>query len=208
VNHDAILNASEDQKLRIEERASIIAERAAKALRDSHLLRSRESFSVPTWTGNAGSAGASTSSSRRFGSTVNCHTVTTSTISSATFSAGAGIGAANGRAPSSAELLNRIRGTHTSAASDAIERDLEVRRGGLGSGSQNVVSQPEVLVRLICSFLKDRGGSADSVSIIDYFENRVRSEDQVLFKSLLKQIAALEKRPNGSRWVLRPEYQQ
>lgn len=208
MNHDAILNASEDQKLRIEERASRIAQRAAEALRDSYMLRSRESFAVPTWTGNAGSAGASTLSHRRFGSTVNHHVVSTTTSSLASFSVGAGVGAANGRAPSSSELLNRIRGTHASAASDALERDLEVRRGGIGSGSRNVVSQPEMLIRLICSFLQERGGSADSVSIIENFKNRIRSEDQELFKSLLKQIAALEKRPNGSRWILRPEYQQ
>ena len=96
----------------------------------------------------------------------------------------------------------------------SVRKDLPRRHWGNGNGNRNgnrngnLVSQPEVLVRLICSFLKERGGSADSVSIIDYFERRVRYEDKVLFKSLLKEIASLEKRPNGSRWVLKPEYRQ
>ncbi|KAJ4809891.1 Protein CHROMATIN REMODELING 8 [Rhynchospora pubera] len=204
MNHDAILNVSEDQKLRMEEEASRIAHRAAEALRNSSMLRSHESFAVPTWTGHAGSAGAPAPSGRRFGSTGTHHVVTTRTTTSASFSIGSGIGPANGRVLSSAELLNRIHGTHASAASDAIERDLEGRRGG--SGSRNVVIQPEVLIRLICSFLQERGGSADSVSITEYFKNRVRSEDLVMFKSLLKEIAALEKGANGSKWVLKPEY--
>lgn len=204
MNHDAILNVSEDQKLRMEEEATRIAQGAAEALRHSYMLRSRESFAVPTWTGYAGSAGASNLPRQRFGSTMNRRVVTTTTSTSFSVGAGAGAGAANGRTQSSAELLSRIRGTHAIAASDAIERDLEVRRGV----SRNVVSQPEVLVRLICSFLQERGGSADSVSITEHFKNRVRSEDLVLFKSLLKEIAALVKRPNGSIWVLRSEYQQ
>lgn len=217
MNHDAILNASEDQKLRMEEEASRVAQRAAEALRDSRMLRGRESFAVPTWTGRAGSAGAPPSFRQKFGSSVNHRVVTTTTAAaststssptstpSASFSIGARAGTANGRALSSSELLNRIHGTHAAAVSDAIERDLE-RRGG--NGSRNVVTQPEVLIRLICSFLQEQGGSADSGSITQYFKSRVRSEDLVLFKSLLKEIAALEKGVNGSRWVLKPEYQQ
>ena len=68
--------------------------------------------------------------------------------------------------------------------------------------------QPEVLIRQICTFIQKRGGSTDSASIVDHFKDRVPPNNLPLFKNLLKEIAKLEKDPNGSLWVLKPEYRQ
>ncbi|GFZ20298.1 hypothetical protein Acr_28g0010030 [Actinidia rufa] len=63
MNHDVIMNAHDKEKIRLEEQASQVAQRAAEALRQSGMLRSRKSIPVPTWIGK--------SISRKFGSTVN-----------------------------------------------------------------------------------------------------------------------------------------
>ncbi|CAO2185215.1 unnamed protein product [Urochloa humidicola] len=68
INHDAIMNANDDQKVRLEAEASQVAQRAAEALRQSWMLRSRDSFAVPTWTGRSGAAGAPSAFRRKFGS--------------------------------------------------------------------------------------------------------------------------------------------
>ncbi|KAL6530230.1 Protein CHROMATIN REMODELING 8 [Orobanche hederae] len=71
VNHDAIMNANDEEKAMFEEHALKGAQRAAEALRQSQMLRSRESILVPTWTGKSGAAGAPSS-------TINSQLVNTS----------------------------------------------------------------------------------------------------------------------------------
>ncbi|CBI37137.3 unnamed protein product, partial [Vitis vinifera] len=159
VNHDAIMNAHGDEKMRLEEEASRVAKRASEALRQSQMLRSRESISVPTWTGRSGAAGAPSSVSRKFGSTVSSQARSTDS------------------GPSSS------RSTHNLSS-----------------------VQPEVLIRKICTFIQQKGGSTNSTSIVQHFKDRIPSKDLPLFKNLLKEIATLEKDPNGSSWVLKPEY--
>ncbi|KAK9067540.1 hypothetical protein SSX86_011651 [Deinandra increscens subsp. villosa] len=216
VNHDLIMNAHDEEKVRLDEQASQIAHRAAEALRQSRMIRSRESISVPTWTGKSGTAGAPGSSvSRKFGSTVNSKLVTKTRVdegssNSKRFAAGA----LGGKALSSSELLAKIRGTHEQAFGDALDHQLGAssssidRVGARARSNHNLGGvQPEVLIRQICTFLQQRDGSSDSASIVRHFKERIPTEDLPLFKSLLKEIAILEKNPNGSSWVLKPEYQ-
>lgn len=198
VNHDLIMNAHEEEKVRLEEEASRVAQRAAEALRHSRMLRSREDISVPTWTGKSGTAGApsssSSSSTRKFGSTVNSKLFAAKPPARSGTSNLNGIsaGASAGKALSSADLLARIRGNQERAA---------------GAGTTTVSrSQPEVLVRQISTFMQQRGGSTDSSTIVQHFRERIPSEDLPLFKNLLKEIAVLEKNLGGSVWVLKQEY--
>ncbi|XP_009137797.1 protein CHROMATIN REMODELING 8 isoform X1 [Brassica rapa] len=201
VNHDAIINANdEEEKMRLEHQASQVAQRAAEALRQSRMLRSRESISVPTWTGRSGCAGAPSSVRRRFGSTVNSR-LTTADKSSAVKN-GISAGLSSGKAPSSAELLNKIRGSRE----QAIGVGLEQTQTSSSSSSRVGSLQPEVLIRQICSFVQRKGGSTDTSSIVNHFSDRVPAKDVPLFKSLLKEIATLRKDPNGSVWVLKSEY--
>ncbi|KAL6580522.1 hypothetical protein OROMI_008546 [Orobanche minor] len=72
------MNANDEEKAMFEEHALKGAQRAAEALRQSQMLRSRESILVPTWTGKSGAAGAPSSVRRKFGSTINSQLVNTS----------------------------------------------------------------------------------------------------------------------------------
>ncbi|XP_022758452.1 protein CHROMATIN REMODELING 8 isoform X2 [Durio zibethinus] len=191
VNHDAIMNANDEEKMRLEEQASQVAQRAAEALRQSRLLRSHDSISIPTWTGKSGAAGAPS----------------------------AVAGAAAGKALSSAELLARIRGNQEQAVGAGLEHQFGLASSsshrarsvvnGTSRSSSNISSvQPEVLIRQICTFIQQRGGSTDSASIVDHFKDRIPSNNLPLFKNLLKEIAKLERDPNGSLWVLKQEYRQ
>lgn len=222
MNHDAIMNAHDEEKLKLEEQASQVAQRAAEALRQSRMLRSRENVAVPTWTGKSGAAGGPSSVKRKFGSTVNPQLTSKLSEESLNDSASRAnafaAGASAGKALSSAELLARIRGNQEKAVSDGLVHQFGMsastsngRAGSLNNGhrsaSSSYVVQPEVLVRQICTFIQQRGGKTNSASIVDHFRDRVPSKDLPLFKGLLKEIATLDKQPSGSFWVLKPEYQ-
>ncbi|KAI8523062.1 hypothetical protein RHMOL_Rhmol13G0045500 [Rhododendron molle] len=219
MNHDAIMNAHDEEKIRLEEQASQVAQRAAEALRQSRMLRRRESVSVPTWTGKAGAAGAPSSLPRKFGSTVNSQLTSNSKPMEESSSNGIAAGASAGKALSSAELLARIRKTQERAVGDVIEHQFSVgsSSGGRERDANGTISrstknlsgvQPEVLIRQICTFIQQRSGRSSSASIVEHFRERVPSKDLPLFKNLLKEIAILEKGSDGSSWVLKPEYQQ
>ncbi|XP_050205828.1 protein CHROMATIN REMODELING 8 [Mercurialis annua] len=220
VNHDLIMNAHDEEKMRLEEQASQVAQRAAEALRQSRMLRNRDSVSIPTWTGKSGTAGAPSSVRRKFGSTLNSHLTRLSDESSRNKTSsmnGIGAGASSGKALSSAELLGRIRGNQERAVGAGLEQQL-----GLASSSGNRArfpdneaskpskslsgAQPEILVRKMCTFVQQNGGVTNSASIVNHFKDRILEKDMPLFKNLLKEIATLEKNANGKVWVLKPEY--
>ncbi|CAI0434482.1 unnamed protein product [Linum tenue] len=218
LDHDAIVNAPDEEKVRLEDQASQVAQRAAEALRQSRMLRSRESISVPTWTGKSGCAGAPQSTTRqKFGSTLSSQLIikksssnesssTNGTTSSSLNGIAAGA-SATGKALSSAELLARIRGTQERAAglhASASSSSTRSTRSG-GSGTSSV--QPEVLIRQVCTFIQQRGGRTDSATIVQHFKDRIPSKNLPLFKNLLKEIASLKDDPNGKVWVLKPEYE-
>ncbi|XP_061367472.1 protein CHROMATIN REMODELING 8 isoform X2 [Gastrolobium bilobum] len=225
MNHDLIMNAHDEEKMRLEEQASQVAQRASEALRQSRMLRSHDSISVPTWTGRSGTAGAPSSVQRKFGSTVNPQLLNNSKASNELSNHGPNkfnglaAGASSGKALSSAELLARIRGNQEKAIGAGLEhqfdmvsissnqaRSIDVRSSRAIENSSG--SQPEVLIRKICTFLTQQGGSSNSASIVQYFKDRIPSRDLALFKNLLKEIATLQKGPNGSHWVLKPDYQE
>lgn len=210
LNHDVIMNAHDDDKARMEEQASRVAERAAEALRESRMLRSRESFAMPTWTGRSGSAGAPSTVHRKFGGTINSQLLGSSSSQRIA-------GASSGKALSSAELLAQIRGRNEGAVIDALEQDLglashvrapinNVPSSSLRLPNRFTIVQPEVMIRQICSFMQQKGGQSDSASITQHFKDRIQSKDLPLFKSLLKEIATLDKDSTGARWILKPEY--
>lgn len=222
MNHDVIMNAHDEEKMRLEVQASQVAQRAAEALRQSRMLRSRDSVSVPTWTGKSGMAGAPSAVRGKFGSTVNSRLIGNTKPSdevSNNRTNGFVAGASAGKALSSAELLARIRGNQERAVEAGIEQQFGMtsssssRAKSVDAGpsrqSQNLGGvQPEVLIRKICTFIQERGGSTNSATIVQNFKDRIPSKDLPLFKNLLKEIAKLEKTPSGSVWVLKPEFHQ
>ncbi|XP_011004030.1 PREDICTED: protein CHROMATIN REMODELING 8 [Populus euphratica] len=221
VNHDVIMNAHDGEKMRLEEQASQVAQRAAEALRQSRMLRSRDSISVPTWTGKSGTAGAPSSVHQKFGSTVNSQLIKSSDSSSSNKTSnlkGIAAGTSAGKALSSAELLARIRGNQERAVGAGLDQQFGfASSSGTSAMSENSGAsrppqtlssvQPETLIRQICTFIQRRGGSSDSSSIVQHFKDRIPSKDLPLFKNLLKEIASLREDANGKQWVLKPEYQ-
>ncbi|RDX94043.1 Protein CHROMATIN REMODELING 8 [Mucuna pruriens] len=222
MNHDLIMDAQDEEKMRLEEQATQVARRSAEALRQSRMLRSHDSISVPTWTGRSGTAGAPSSVRRKFGSTVNPKLVNNRKASDELPSNGTNkfngfaAGASAGKALSSAELLAQIRVNQEKAIGAGLEHQLlssstsqarstDVRSSRATENSSGL--PPEVLIRKICTFLQQRGGSSDSASIVQYFKDHIPSKDLALFKNLLKEIATLHKGSNGSHWVLKAEYQ-
>lgn len=221
MNHDVIMNAHDEEKMRLEEQASEVAQRAAEALRQSRILRSRDGISVPTWTGKSGTAGAPSSVRQKFGSTVNSQLIKSSDESSSYKTSnlnGLAAGASAGKALSSAELLARIRGNQERAVGAGLEQQFGLASISANSARSQVCGafrpslnsssvQPEILIRQICTFMQQRGGGTDSASIVQHFKDRIPSKDLPLFKNLLKEIATLREDPNGKLWVLKPDYQ-
>ncbi|KAK3028132.1 hypothetical protein RJ639_038993 [Escallonia herrerae] len=221
LNHDVIMNAHDEEKLRLEEQASQVAQRAAEALRQSRMLRNRESVTVPTWTGKSGGAGAPSSIRQKFGSTVRSRPSEEVSMHESNKANGFLAGASAGKALSSAELLAKIRGSQEKAAGDGLEQQFGLASSSSAFARRNFTDsgpsrpshsssgvQPEVLIRQICTFMQQRGGRTDSANIVQRFKERIPSNDLPLFKNLLKEIASLEKTPDGSFWVLKPEYGQ
>lgn len=215
VNHDAIMNANDNNRVKFEEQASLVAQKAAEALRQSRMIRSQDSFSTPTWTGKCGAAGGPSSVRRKFGSRVKSNIFGSSKQSSDQSSQPPGfqVGTAKDNSTlSSAQLLARIKGNREKAVCDGFDQQL----GSSSSCSRseplnkNIIVQPEILIRQLCTFIQQRGGSAGSGSIVQHFKPRIPTKDLPLFRNLLKEIAVLEKSAeNGgsSMWILKPEYQ-
>lgn len=217
MDHDVIMDAHDEEKMRLDEQASQVAKRAAEALRQSRILRGQDSISVPTWTGRSGAAGAPSSVRKKFGSTVNSKLVTApkpsegSSGSTSGTRNGIAAGVTAGKALTSAELLNRIRGNQETAAGAGLEHQFDRAQSSTISrpSKPSYSMQPEVLVRHICTFMQQNGGTTTSTRIVDHFKERIPSEGLALFKNLLMEIATKEKRPNEPLlWVLKPEYQQ
>ncbi|CAN6545327.1 unnamed protein product [Malus baccata var. baccata] len=213
MNHDVIMNAHDEEKMKLDEQASRVAQRAAEALRQSRMLRSRDGVSVPTWTGKSGMAGAPSAFRGKFGSTLNSQLVKNTKRSDEGPSNGTNnfvAGAPAGKALSSAELLAKIRGNQERAVEAGIEHQFNRAKsfdvGPSRTGHNLGGVQPEVVIRQICTFIQQRGGSTDSSSIVQHFKDRIPSRDLPLFKNLLKEIAKLEKNQNGAVWVLKPEF--
>ncbi|XP_044503023.1 protein CHROMATIN REMODELING 8-like isoform X2 [Mangifera indica] len=220
VNHDVIMNAHDEEKLRLQEQALQVAQRAAEALRQSRMLRSHDDISVPTWTGKSGTAGAPSSVQQKFGSTVNSQLIKPSDDSSSSKTnkfSGFAAGASAGKALSSSELLAKIQGNQEKAVGAGLRHKVASSSAngtrstdvGTSRSSHNLSGvQPEVLIRQICTFIQEEGGSTDSASIVQHFRDRIPRKDLPLFKNLLKEIAILKKDPDGSFWVLKPEFQK
>lgn len=231
MDHDAILDINDEEKMKLDDEASLVAQRAAEALRQSRMLRREDSISIPTWTGRSGAAGAPADVRRRFGSKINAQLVSASTecsrINGASTSQGstAGLaGASLGKALSSGALLARIRGNRESAIGAGIECQTVSRATPrLVNGSERppgssrpttskksfppVSIQPEILIRQLCTFVQQSGGSVRSAKIVEHFKDIVPSKDMALFKKLLKEIAILRKESGEGEWVLKPDYQ-
>ncbi len=64
-----------------------------------------------------------------------------------------------------------------------------------------------MLAAQIASFLEARGGAAASDELVQHFQSTVGAAQLPVFRGVLKQVAALQRRPGGGKqWVLRQDY--
>jgi DNA excision repair protein ERCC-6 len=219
IDHDKIESAHDPSHRVNEKEAAKIAKRAADALRQSRLQLQQVPVNQPTWTGRSGAAGAP-----RFGSAVNTRLFTPSsnggnrmapsggsnadTTTSAGFVAGTdrfgsgssaaaaavdGIGRGfPGGVLRSSELLSRMR-ERQAAATSAATTSPELSR------AQNLATR-------VAGFIHGKGGSAPSAEVAAAFQRSVSAGDLALFKSVLKQVATLQRQGGVKVWVLKPEF--
>jgi DNA excision repair protein ERCC-6 len=91
-------------------------------------------------------------------------------------------------------------------AGPSIRPTISRQPSGTGRNGQIPPVQPEVLIRQLCTFIQKEGGSVASSHVVNQFRDRISNRDVPLFRQLLKQIAVLQKGPQESKWVLKPEY--
>jgi DNA excision repair protein ERCC-6 len=212
IDHDKIESAHDPSHRVAEKEAAKIAKRAADALRQSRLQLQQVPVNQPTWTGRSGAAGAP-----RFGAAVNTRLLTqtsgngagsnSNSQSRAGFGVASGSGgrfgnggaAVGGRggggaagALRSSELLARMR-ERQAAATAAATTTPEVSR------AQNLATR-------VAGFISGKGGSAPSAEVAAAFQRSVSAGDLALFKSVLKQVATLQRQGGAKLWVLRPEF--
>lgn len=228
IDHDKIESAHDPSHRVAEKEAAKIAKRAADALRQSRLQLQQVPVNQPTWTGRSGAAGAP-GGGARFGAAVNARLLTKvsggsggiassgfvtpsggyNAATSAGFGAGAGAGAgrfghgtaaAGGRGSGgpggaplrSFELLARMRERQAAATSAAT--------------ISPEFSRAQSLATRVADFIHGKGGSAPSAEVAAAFQRSVNAGDLALFKSVLKQIATLQRQGGAKVWVLKPEF--
>ena len=192
LDHDKIEGAHDPSHRIAQKEAAKVAKRAADALRQSRLQVQHAPVTAPTWTGRFGAAGAPAASNGgtnmvRFGKAANPR-LHVSNGGGASASGGGGI--VGRTAPRSSELLAKMRERNNAPRSMAAQSPELMHAQGIA--------------KRIASYLHSRGGSAPSAQIVSAFQQTVKTHDLVLFKSVLKSVAALDKRRGV--WVLKPEF--
>jgi len=181
LDHDKIESAHNPEKRMAEREAAKIAQRAAEALRHSRASVQEAPLTQPTWTGRSGLAGAP-----RFGAAVNSHVHTS--LKKHREGRANGFGAV----VRSADLLGRMRERQAAASTAGLTPE---------------VAQAQRLAQRMASFLRSRGGQAASADVAAEFQrDMAATNDAALLKGVLKQVAVLQSRLGGKRWVLRPEF--
>ncbi len=209
LDHDKIESAHDPSHRVAEKEAAKIAKKAADALRQSRLQLQQAPVNQPTWTGKSGAAGAP-----RFGANVNARLLSQasngasgsgsgsnitntsagfgSSAGPSRFGNGGGRGNGGGGALRSSELLAKIR-ERQAAATAAATTSPELTR------AQNLATR-------VARFIHGKGGSAPSAEVAAAFQRSVGAGDLALFKSVLKQVATLQRQGGVKAWVLRPEF--
>lgn len=195
----------------IEAEAHRYAEEAVKALKKS----SQECYSAESGIPNWGARNIQHFSSRRFGSHTNKDTLPVVNQDdeqpSSSSSSSAIVRKSNTRASSaSASLLSDIRERKREQTEFVVHTNVEQQE----NRDEEIPSNDEglVLIRELKDYLLGGGsiqGKATTSEIIDHFQNRLNGKAGLIpkFKSMLKQIADLQRTPSGMGfWVLKDEF--
>jgi DNA excision repair protein ERCC-6 len=198
LQHDTIVDNSISDFVFIEAEAHRYAEEAVKALRKS----AEECYSAESGIPNWGARNLQHFSSRPFGSRTNKNVIVQENEQPSS---------SNIR-PSSASnnLLSDIRQRKREQSDFVVRTNVEQPENSDEESNGNVEGLN--LIRDLKDYLSTGtsiSGKATTAEIIDHFQNRISGKAGLIpkFKSLLKQIADLERSPSGMGfWVLKEEF--
>ena len=213
LQHDTIVENSVNDYVFIEAEAHRYAEEAVKALRKS----AEECYSAESGIPNWGARNIQHFSSRTFGSRTNKDVVVVDDEQTVTISSI--VRRSNPRAGNaSSNLLNDIRERKREQSSFVVrtgdeEQQQQRRREENGGDEESEINVEGLnLIRELKDYLAGGTsiqGKATTAEIIDHFQNRLNGKAGLIpkFKSLLKEIAELQRTPSGMGfWVLKDEF--
>jgi DNA excision repair protein ERCC-6 len=206
LQHDTIVENSVNDYVFIEAEAHRYAEEAVKALRKS----AEDCYSAESGIPNWGAKNIQHFSSRQFGSRTNKDVVVVQ----------------DEEQPSSSSSIVRKSITRTSSASNNLLNDIRERKREQSDfvvrtnteqtenldEEDNTNAEGLSLIRELKNYLSAGTtipGKATTAEIIDHFQNRLNGQAGLIpkFKSLLKQIADLQRTPSGMGfWILKEEF--
>ncbi|CEP17812.1 hypothetical protein [Parasitella parasitica] len=215
LQHDQIMDSASHDAVFVEREATLIAERAAAALRESRRQRRQVDIGTPTWTGRSGAAGApryalqnrADTPSPRFGqrSTFSAHSAPVSPSPQDTFGSGniSGFKAnANGARPTSSSLLARMKERKAMESGKSVSPQIQDAPVSILDNSAR-----EGMIVKIRDYLSAHNGRGTSQDIIDALEVSIDQEQIMIFRKMLQAIATFKKDQSGTGlWVLKEDF--
>lgn len=206
LQHDNVVDNTVNDYVFIEAEAHRYAEEAVKALRKS----SQECYSAESGIPNWGAKNIQHFSSRRFGSRTNKDTIPVEQNEEQPSSSSIVRKATTRSSSASTSLLNDIRERKRQQSEFVVHTNAEQRETTDEENHSN--DEGLTLIRELKDYLSggtSMQGKATTAEIIDHFQNRLNGKAGLIpkFKSLLKQIADLQRAPSGMGfWVLKEEF--
>ncbi|KAL0084706.1 SNF2 family N-terminal domain-containing protein [Phycomyces blakesleeanus] len=196
LKHDQIMDSTSHDDLFVEREATLIAEKAADALKESRKRRRMADIGTPTWTGRSGTVGAprhiiEVSSSRSLPSSP--------APQPQRFGSGfKGISTGKGSlGSSSSSVLAQLRG----------KKALQEGRPSTAPPEIQSDTKQEGLINRIRDYLSENNGQAQSNAIMDALDIDIDREQVAVFRKMLQAIARFEKDAQGRGvWTLKEEY--
>ncbi|KAI8060927.1 SNF2 family N-terminal domain-containing protein [Gongronella butleri] len=213
LQHDRIMDADGHDTFFVEREASLIAEQAAKALKESRKRTRLNKVGTPTWTGRSGIAGAPQGTPPpRFGQKANAPASSASILAnmsskraeSAPSSPTGHFGKGN---------LSGFKGTTSIGSSTLLQqmrqrKEMEKNRAAaISTPPADLTRDKQQWIERIRDYLASQDGRASSSDILAHLNIEVNANDIVIFRKMLQAIAMFTKDPQGKGiWVLKNEF--
>ncbi|KAI8645959.1 SNF2 family N-terminal domain-containing protein [Parasitella parasitica] len=215
LQHDQIMDSASHDAVFVEREATLIAERAAAALRESRRQRRQIDIGTPTWTGRSGTAGAprhalqnrADTPSPRFGQRPSfpTHSAPVSPSPKDTFGSGnvSGFKAnANGARPTSSSLLARMKERRAIESGKDSSPQIQDAPVSILDNSAR-----EGMIVKIRDYLFTHNSRGTSQDIIDALDISINQEQIMIFRKMLQAIAMFKKDQSGKGvWILKEDF--
>ncbi|KAK4517380.1 uncharacterized protein ATC70_000715 [Mucor velutinosus] len=214
LQHDQIMDSASHDAVFVEREATLVAERAAAALKESRRQRRQMDIGTPTWTGRSGAAGAprfalsnrAATPPPKFGQSpaFSTHSAPVSPSPKNAFGSGnvSGFKAMNDARPSSSSLLARMKERRAmESGKSASPQPQEVSLSILDNAARGG------MIVKIRDYLSKHNGRGTSQDIIDALDISINQEQIIIFRKMLQAIATFKKDQTGKGfWMLKEDY--